>query len=95
MATIYDIAKIVGVSTATVSRALKNKGYVSEDLKRKIWKVAEELNYVPNAHARSLMSKRSLMISLIIPDIVNPFFSLVARGVEDAAERYGYSLLYR
>lgn len=93
MATIYDIAKIVGVSTATVSRALNNKGYVSEDLKRKIWKVAEELNYVPNAHARSLMSKRSLMISLIIPDIVNPFFSLVARGVGDAAERYGYSLL--
>ncbi len=93
MATIYDIARIVGVSTATVSRALNNKGYVREEVRQRIWEVAEELNYVPNSTARSLINKRSQIVSLIIPDISNPFFALVARGVEDVTRHFGYSLL--
>ena len=93
MSTIYEIAKQVGVSTATVSRALNNKGYVKEELKHRIWAKAEELDYVPNALAKSLVNKLTQIITLIIPDISNPFFALVARGVEDTAYNYVYSLL--
>ncbi len=93
MSTIYEIAKKLGVSTATVSRALNNKGYVRRELKEQILATAEELGYVPNSLARSLASGLTKVISLIVPDIVNSFFALVARGVEDMAYNHGYSLI--
>lgn len=85
MATIKDVAKKSGVSVATVSRAINKSGYVSKETLNKVNTAVDELNYKPNETARSLYNKKSKMIGLLLPDISNPFFTLVARGVEDAA----------
>lgn len=78
MATIKDVAERVGVSVTTVSRVLNNRGYLSEDLKRRVYQAMEELNYQPNELARSLFRKKSNIIGLIIPDISHPFFGEIA-----------------
>ena len=93
MTTIYDIARKVGVSTATVSRALSNTGSVNRALKNEILQVARDMNYRPNSFARGLVTKESHIIGLIMPDISNPFFPAVARGVEDVANESGYNVL--
>ncbi|MGI6132765.1 MAG: LacI family DNA-binding transcriptional regulator [Bacillota bacterium] len=93
IATIYDVAKKVGVSTATVSRALSNSGYVRKDLKEQIQQVARAMDYQPNSLARGLVTKESHILGLIMPDISNPFFPAIARGVEDVANENGYNVL--
>lgn len=93
MVTIKDVAKKAGVSISTASLVINNKEGVSDRLRAKVLEAIEELDYRPNAIARALKSKKSKVLGLIIPDIVNPFFPLVVRGVEDAAMRYGYMLL--
>lgn len=93
MATIYDIALRAGVSAATVSRALNNDRVVKRETKEKIVKIAQELNYIPNSAARTLKHGKTFTIAVILPDIVNEFFSLVARGVEDYAHAQGYSVI--
>lgn len=91
-ATIKDIARIVKVSYATVSRALNNKHGVNPETRRRILEEARRLNYRPNAIARGLVKKQTNSIGLVIPDITNPFYPEVARGVEDAAQEAGYSV---
>lgn len=93
IATIYEIAEHVGVSPATVSRALSGKGYVRTELRDKILQVAKEMDYHPNTLARSLITGQSFIIGLVLPDITNPFFPAVARGVEDVAHRHGYNVI--
>lgn len=90
---IKDIAKIAGVSSATVSRVLNNSGPVKEDTKQRILKIIEEGGYIPSALARGL-SNGGLMnnIGLMIPDINNSFFSMIAKGVGKVAVKYGYNL---
>src|SRR5699024_57196 len=88
-----EVAKHAGVSVATVSRALNKSGYVGEESKRKVEKAIKELNYVPNEVARSLFQKTSKMIGLLLPDISNPYFPLVAKGVEDCALEKGYIVI--
>ncbi|MEE1086196.1 MAG: LacI family DNA-binding transcriptional regulator [Schaedlerella sp.] len=90
---IKDVAKIAGVSSATVSRVLNNSGPVKEDTRQRILKIIEEGGYTPNALARSL-SKGDMMnnIGLMIPDINNSFFSMIAKGVGKIAVNYGYNL---
>jgi LacI family transcriptional regulator len=90
--TIKDIAEETGFSYATVSRALNNKYGVKPDTRDRIMTVAEARGYSPNALARGLVKKKSDTIGLIIPDISNPFFPQVARGIEDAAKAKGYSV---
>jgi len=90
--TIVDIAKVVGVSYTTVSRALNNKKGVSSEMRDKIVKISAEMGYQPNTLARGLVSNSSKTIGLIIPDIMNPFFPKIARGVEDAASEKGYTV---
>ncbi len=91
--TIIDIADKIGVSNATVSRALNGKKGVCEKTRIRILTEAKKQRYQPNAIARGLVSRSTNTIGLVIPDITNPFFPEVARGVEDACREAGYNLL--
>lgn len=93
MATIRDVGKLAGVSVATVSRVLNKKGYVSKETEEAILKAMEMLNYTPSDVARRLAGKKSKIIGLLIPDILNPFFPAIARAVEDSANELGYSVI--
>lgn len=92
MATIYEVAAQSGVSPATVSRVFNGMS-VSAAKAKLVRKAAAELGYMPNRTARSLRKKHSEVLALIIPDIENPFFTAIARGVEDVAQAAGYSLV--
>lgn len=94
MVTIRDVAAEAGVSVATVSRVLNNKGYVHEDTLRKVQQAIEKLNYSPNEVARSLFKRQSKLVGLLLPDITNPFFPELARGVEDELQKQGFRLLF-
>lgn len=93
MTTIRDVAKKAGVSVATVSRFLNGNGYVSQEAASAVKAAVEELNYELNTVARSLTTKKSNLIGLILPDITNPFFPELARAVEDVALTYGYTVV--
>ena len=88
---IKEIAKLVGVSSATVSRVLNNSGYVREETREKVLKVIKEQKYIPSAIARSLSNKETNSIGTIIPDIQNEFFSKVISGITESADGLGYN----
>jgi len=92
--TIKDIAKMADVSTATVSKVVNNKDKnISEATRQRILALIEEYNYVPNRVASSMVTKKTHSIGLVIPDIANPFFPEIARGVEDIANKHGYHVI--
>ncbi|MBC7327745.1 LacI family DNA-binding transcriptional regulator [bacterium] len=91
--TIKEIAKELGVSPSTVSRALRNHPAISEGTKKRVRETAERLGYRPNALARGLATRRSKTIGLIVLDISNPFYAEIAEGVEEVVSSNGYSLL--
>jgi len=93
MATIYDIAKHVGVSAGTVSRALSRPDKVLPATRTRIEEAAAALGYVPNTVARTLKTQRSGKILVTVPDIANPFFAQILQGAEDAAQAVGYAVL--
>jgi LacI family transcriptional regulator len=93
MPTIKDVAKLAGVSVATVSRVLNSSGYVNEETKKRVEQAISQLNYRPNHVARSLFNGRSQMIALLVPDIMNPFFPELARAVEDFAKLNDYTFV--
>jgi LacI family transcriptional regulator len=93
---IKDIAKQVGVSTALVSYVLNNKekeARVGKQVAEKVRRAAKKLNYQPNLIARSLQSGKTHTLGLIVADISNPFFSYIARVIEDAANQHGYTVI--
>ncbi len=90
--TIKDIARKANVSYATVSRALNGKRGVREETRRRILRIAAELAYTPNAIARGLVKRQTQTLGLVIPDITNPFYPEVARGIEEGAAAAGYSV---
>ncbi len=92
MATIYEVASAAGVSPATVSRVF-NGARVSPELEARVQAAAEKLRFTPNRTARSLRRRGSEVIALVIPDIENPFFTSLARGVEDIASQAGLSVV--
>lgn len=94
MPTIHDVARKAGVAPITVSRVINNSGYVSDKLRAKVNAAIDELGYVPNVLARSLKSKRTNTIALVFTDITNPFFNILARGVEDTAYQAGYHVIF-
>src|SRR5438552_5703988 len=93
VANIYEVAKRVGVSTATVSRVLSQPNVVAPATRRKVLEAIERLGYEPNSTAQNLRTLRTAKLLVTVPDISNPFFSLILQGIEDAAQREGYSVL--
>ncbi|MCC6393000.1 MAG: LacI family DNA-binding transcriptional regulator [Bryobacterales bacterium] len=91
-ATIRDIAASLGVSVMTVSRAIRNHPEINEKTKARILARAAELNYRPNPWARSLVTNRSNVIGLVIPDIAHAFFSEITSGVQEIAAAGGYNV---
>lgn len=90
---IKEIARRAGVSTATVSRAINRVPTVDPKLARRVWKVIDELGYVPNTQARALVSGRSRMFGLIVSEITNPFFPEIVQVFEDTAVQHGYEIM--
>ena len=93
MITIKDIAKAVGVSASTVSRALSGSPLVNEATKAAVLQAAQRLGYERNELARALVLGASGAVGLVVPDITNPFFSDIARGVGEIADRVGYGVI--
>lgn len=90
--TIKDVAKAANVSTATVSNVISKVKYVSPELTKRVEKVIKQVNYKPSKIARSLKVNKTFYLGLIVPDITNPFFAEVVRGVESVALRENYQI---
>ncbi len=94
MPTVLDVAKRAGVAPITVSRVINNSGYISQGTRARVEAAVKEMGYVPNTLARGLRSKRTKTLALVVTDIANPYFTLMARGVEDVAGAADYSVVY-
>ena len=94
MANIRDVAKRAGVAPATVSRCINNLGYCSPETRARVEATIADLGFMPNRLASGLRSKRTNTLALILTDITNPFFTTIARGVEDIASGRGYNVIY-
>lgn len=93
-ATLADIAKLANVSKTTVSMVINNKDInVSGSTREKILEAVKELNYIPNTVARSLSTKKTETIGVILPDIENPFFAEMIKAIEDTAEKLNYNVI--
>lgn len=92
-ATIKEVARESGVSVATVSRVFNDKGPVREETRRRVIEVAERLRYTPHSAARSLITKETRTVSVLLPDLHGEFFSEVMRGIDSTAHGSGYHLL--
>ncbi|HIC93289.1 MAG TPA: LacI family transcriptional regulator [Anaerolineae bacterium] len=93
MVTMKDVARRAGVSVTTVSHVINETRFVSEELRARVYQAMEELNYRPNAIARSLRRQRTHTIGMIVPDVSYPFLAEVARGVEDRGFELGYNVI--
>lgn len=92
--TMKDIAEMAGVSKATVSMVMNKKdSSISDTTRKRVLEIAKKMSYIPNSIARSLSTKKSGTIGIILPDITNPFFSEMARAIEDEAEGLEYNLI--
>src|SRR5258706_12031228 len=92
MATIKDVARRAGVSVGSVSNVISGAAAVKDSLRERIEQAIKDLDFHPNHAARSLKSRRSHALGMVISDITNPFFPLLVRGAEDAAFKRGYLL---
>jgi len=93
MPTIYDVAKRAQVSTYTVSSVINRSANVSPELTRRVMNAVKELDYTINDVARSLQTRKTKTVGMLIPDIANPFYAKVVRGVEDVLKTVGFSLI--
>jgi len=90
---IYEVASSAGVSVATVSRVLNGTGPVSEEARRRVLHAVETLGYVPHGAARSLSTRRTMNVGVLLPDVHGAFFSEIVRGIDLAARAAGYHIL--
>lgn len=93
--TLKELSRLAGVHPSTVARVLHNdpRQRVSDEVRERIFRLAEELHYRPNSVARSLRTRRSAALGVLIPDIANPFFGSILRGIEDVAAERDYSVI--
>ena len=90
---LIDIARILDVSTVTVSKALRDHPDISTEMKQRVKKIARELGYTPNFIARSLSSRRSFMIGVVVPDVAHSFFSTAIDSIYETASQKGYEII--
>ena len=88
--TLADIARELGVSKMTVSRAINNHPLINPETRERVLEVARRMNYQPNQHARALATNRSYLIGVVVPDLMHSYFAEIYRGVEAAARPLGY-----
>src|ERR671912_950337 len=88
--TLADIARELGVSKMTVSRAINDHPSINADTRERVLEVARRLNYQPNQHARALATNRSYLIGVVVPDLMHSYFAEICRGVEAVAHPLGY-----
>jgi len=93
MTNIYEIAKKANVSHMTVSRTFNSPELVNKKTREKIIKIADEVGYRPSLIARSMRTKKTRYIGLILPDIINPFFPEIVRGVDDYSRKNNYNVI--
>ncbi|MCL5771785.1 MAG: LacI family transcriptional regulator [Actinobacteria bacterium] len=93
MVTSVDVAKLAKVSRATVSAVINRNRYVSKELEKRVLNAIKKLNYKPNAIARSLKTKYTKTIGLVIPNIGSPFFSFLVEGIESFSNKNGYNII--
>src|SRR6266540_4199166 len=91
--TIHDVATHAGVSAMTVSRVINESPRVSAETRRRVQASIAKLGYVPNRLARSLIQRKTRSFGVIVPDVANPFFTLIVRGIERLAWRAGYHVI--
>jgi LacI family transcriptional regulator len=91
--TISDVARLAGVSSMTVSRVINDTAGVKPDKRRRVEEAIAELGYVPSRLARGLTRQRTGTLAVIVPDVANPFYTLVVRGAEDVARRAGFRVI--
>jgi LacI family transcriptional regulator len=91
--TIKDVARLAGVSPMTVSRVINDSERVSPDTRRRVEQTISETGYVPSRLARGLSRQRTGTLAVIVPDVANPFFTLIVRGAEDVARRAGFRVI--
>jgi LacI family transcriptional regulator len=91
--TIKDVARLSGVSSMTVSRVINGSARVSPETRQRVERAIAELGYVPSRLARGLIRQKTGTLALIVPDVANPFFTLIVRGAEDVARRAGYRMI--
>ena len=90
---ISDVARLAGVSTATVSHTINNTRYVSSETKEKVYQAIAELGYTPDASARSFRTGKKKTVGFIVPDISNKFFGTMIESVENYLSAHGYHLI--
>ena len=90
---IAEIAKLAGVSVATVSRTINNRGKVSPEVQQRVMEIVEKYHYVPNATGRSLRTSKTGMILVSIPDVFNSFYFDILQGIEKRTSENGYNII--
>jgi LacI family transcriptional regulator, galactose operon repressor len=93
MVTVANVAQRAGVSAATAARVLSGRGYASEAARRAVLEAAKEIGYVPNHIARSLRTRRTMLAGLLIGDVENSFYAVIAKNVESVAKDAGYQVV--
>ena len=88
-----DLAQELGVSIATVSRALRNSPEIGQDMQKKVKELAKRLNYRPNPFAQSLRKEAPRVIGVVVPNLVTHYYAAVLDGIEDEARKEGYSVI--
>src|SRR5918995_2032175 len=91
--TIKDVARLSGVSSMTVSRVINGGNRVRPETRQRVERAIADLGYVPSRLARGLIRQKTGTLALIVPDVANPFFTLIVRGAEDVARRSGYRMI--
>ena len=91
--TIKDVAKLAGVSISTVSRVINDSKPVTDEVKQRVVDVIKETGYIPNPLARSLVTKKSQLIGVIVPEVTDSFVSEIVNGIEEIAKMYDYEIL--